>query len=319
MSAMSPSNHTGTSPSFFILVGIPGKEELHLWISIPFFLMYLVALSGNSGLLLIIATERSLHQPMYLFLSLLAGADLMLTTTTVPKMLDIFWADAGEIPFAACIAQTSLLVFLFVSESAVLLAMAFDRYVAICRPLRYTMVLTPRLMVWMGVAGVVRSCCTAIPFAFLLKRLPYCKTNVIPHTYCEHMAVAALSCGDITANNIYGLAVSLLSTGLDVVLIAVSYVLILRSIFRMPSRDARGKALSTCGSHVCVILMFYTPAYFTILAHRFGQNIPRYVHILLANMYLLLPPMLNPIIYGVKTKEIREQAVLLFSQIGKRC
>ncbi|CAI5773839.1 olfactory receptor 52B2-like [Podarcis lilfordi] len=295
MSAMSPSNHTGTSPSFFILVGIPGQEDLHLWISIPFFLMYLVALSGNSGLLLIIATERSLHQPMYLFLSLLAGAHLMLTTTTVPKMLDIFWADAGEIPFAACIAQTSLLIFLFVSEL-----------------LRYATVLMPPLMVRMGVAGVV-------PFAFLLKRLPYCETNVIPHMYCEHMAVAALSCGDITANNIYRLAVSPLSTGLDVVLIAVSYVLILRSIFRMPSRDARGKALSTCGSHVCIILMFYIPAYFTILAHRFGQNIPRYVHILLANVYLLLPPMLNPIIYGVKTKEIWEQAVLLFSQIGKRC
>uniref|UniRef100_A0A8D0GDR3 Olfactory receptor n=1 Tax=Sphenodon punctatus TaxID=8508 RepID=A0A8D0GDR3_SPHPU len=314
---MSAVNHTSFTPSVFILIGIPGKEDLHVWIAIPFCLMYLVALSGNSGLIFIVITERRLHKPMYIFLSLLAVTDLMLSTVTVPKMLSIFWFNDREIAFAACLTQMFFLYFIFVAESAILLAMAFDRYVAVCNPLRYATVLTHSRIVKIGLAALARSFSTALPFMFLLKRLPYCRGNVLSHTYCEHMAIATLACADITANNVYGLAISLLTTGLDAVLIAVSYTLILRAVFKLPSRDARHKALGTCGCHVCVILMFYTPAYFTVLAHRFGRNIPHYVHILLANIYLLVPPMLNPIIYGVKTKEIRERATFVFSQVGK--
>ncbi|EOA92723.1 Olfactory receptor 51E2, partial [Anas platyrhynchos] len=124
------------------LAGIPGMEKSHIWISIPFCSMYLAALLGNGALLFIVSTERSLHQPMYLLLSMLAVTDLMLSTTTVPKMLALFWFSAGEISFSACLTQVFFLHFASSAESMILLAMAFDRFVAICYPLRYAAVLT---------------------------------------------------------------------------------------------------------------------------------------------------------------------------------
>uniref|UniRef100_A0A8C8RF68 Olfactory receptor n=1 Tax=Pelusios castaneus TaxID=367368 RepID=A0A8C8RF68_9SAUR len=309
---MSDDNHTFFAPETYILTGIPGLEESHIWISIPFCLMYVVALLGNSLLLFIILTERSLHEPMYLFLCMLATADLLLSTTTVPKMLATFWFRAGEISFDACLTQMFFIHVIFIAESAILLAMAFDRYIAICDPLRYTTVLTKSVIGKIGLAAITRSVCIIFPVIFLVKRLTFCRTNLLPHTYCEHMGIARLACADITVNVWYGVAVAILAIGLDAVLIAVSYTLILRAIFQLPSKDARLKALRTCGSHICVIVMFYTPAFFSFFAHRFGHNIPGYIHILLANLYVLIPPMLNPIIYGVKTKEILKRVISLF-------
>ncbi|NXN76684.1 O52B2 protein, partial [Himantopus himantopus] len=310
---MPPFNLTGLTPATFILAGIPGMEELHIWISIPFCSMYLAALLGNGVLLFVIRTERSLHQPMYLFLSMLAVTDLMLSTTTVPKMLALFWFSAREISFSACLTQMFFLHFSFSAESVILLAMAFDRFVAICHPLRYAAVLTPSALVKTGLVALLRSFCIIFPCIFLLKRLPFCGHNIIPHTYCEHMGIARLACADISINILYGLAVPFAAVVVDVVLIAVSYVLILLALFRLPSRTARHKAFNTCSSHVCVILLFYIPAFFTVLTHRFGREIPHHVHILLANLYVLFPPLLNPVVYGVQTQQIKEKVVKMFS------
>ncbi|NXT54307.1 O52B2 protein, partial [Pluvianellus socialis] len=309
---MPPINLTSLMPATFILAGIPGMEKLHVWISIPFCSTYLAALLGNGVLLFVIRTERSLHQPMYLFLSMLAIADLMLSTTTVPRMLALFWFGAGEISFGACLTQMFLLHFSFSAESVILLAMAFDRFVAICYPLWYGAVLTPSAIVKTGLVALLRSFCIIFPCIFLLKRLPFCGHNVIPHTYCEHMGIARLACADISVNVVYGLAVPFAAIVLDVVLIVVSYVLILLALFRLPSRTARHKAFNTCVSHVCVILLFYIPAFFTVLTHRFGREIPRHIHILLANLYVLFPPLLNPVVYGVRTQQIKEKVVKVF-------
>ncbi|KFP43282.1 Olfactory receptor 52B2, partial [Chlamydotis macqueenii] len=276
-------------PATFILAGIPGMENSHAWISIPFCSMYLAALLGNGLVLFVIRTERSLHQPMYLFLSMLATADLVLSTTTVPKMLALFWFSAREISFRACLTQMFFLHFSFSAESVILLAMAFDRFVAICYPLRYATVLTQSAVVKTGLVALLRSFCIIFPCIFLLKRLPFCGHNVIPHTYCEHMGIARLACADISANILYGLAVPFASIVADVVLITVSYIFILLALFRLPSQTARHKAFNTCCSHVCVILLFYIPAFFTVLTHRFGREIPGHIHILLANLYVLFP------------------------------
>ncbi|EFB19566.1 hypothetical protein PANDA_018607, partial [Ailuropoda melanoleuca] len=309
---MATLNYNGTSHSFFILLGIPGLEDQHTWISLPFFISYLVAVLGNSLLVFVIITERSLHEPRYLFLCMLAVADLILSTTTVPKALAIFWFQAGEISLDGCLTQIFFIHATFIAESGILLAMAFDRYVAICDPLRYTAVLSYAVILRVGLAVVLRSFSVILPDVFLVKRLPFCHSNVLPHTYCEHMAVAKFACADIRVNVWYGLSVLLSTVVLDALLILVSYTLILNAVFHLPSRGARQKALSTCGSHLGVISMFYLPGIFTIITQRFGHHVPLHTHILLANICMLAPPMLNPIIYGVKTKQIRERVVSTF-------
>uniref|UniRef100_A0A670HTL2 G-protein coupled receptors family 1 profile domain-containing protein n=1 Tax=Podarcis muralis TaxID=64176 RepID=A0A670HTL2_PODMU len=279
---MLASNWTLLHPSTFILVGIPGLQDVQIWISIPFCCLYILTLLGNCLLLVVVKREPSLHEPMYLFLCMLAGADLVVTTTIVPKILSIFWFGHGSIHINGCLAQIFLLHSFSTMESGFILAMAFDRYMAICNP-----------------------------HPFLLKWLPYCRGNVILHTYCEFMALMKLTCVDTGAERAYSLLVAFLTGGLDLVLIIVSYILIFQAVFQLPSKEARVKSLGTCGSHACVILVFYTPAFFSFLTHRFG-HVAAHVHILVANIYLLLPPMMNPIIYGVRTKRIQQGLFKIF-------
>ncbi|XP_006173678.2 olfactory receptor 52B4 [Camelus ferus] len=309
---MAALNHTGVSHTVFHLLGIPGLEDQHMWISIPFFISYTIALLGNSLLICIILTKRSLCEPMYLFLCMLAGADLVLSTCTVPQTLAIFWLRAGEISLDRCITQVFFLSSTFISESGILLVMAFDRYIAICYPLRYTTILTHALIGKIGVTIFLRSYSTILPIVFLLKRLNFCWSNILPNTACEHIVLAHVSCDDIRVNIWYGFFVLMSTLVIDVVLIFISYVLILRAVFCIPTRDARHKALNTCGAHICVIILFYAPGIFSVLTQRFGHNISPHIHVLLAIVYILAPPMLNPIIYGVKTKQIRDQVVRVF-------
>ncbi|CAI5773713.1 olfactory receptor 52K1-like [Podarcis lilfordi] len=145
-----------------------------------------------------------------------------------------------------------------------------------------------------------------------LLRLPYCRSHVIAHCYCEHMAVVRLACAHTRFNNIYGIIVALFVVVLDLTFIGLSYTKILQTVLSLASKEEQLKAFSTCISHLCAILVFYTPVVLSSVIHRFGHHVAPYIHILLANFYLLFPPMMNPIIYGVKTKQIRDRALLLF-------
>ncbi|CAM5072728.1 unnamed protein product, partial [Natator depressus] len=315
--SMSDSNTTDfTNPSTFILLGIPGLEAAHVWISIPFCAMYTIAVLGNVTILFIVKRETSLHGPMYYFLCMLVITDLVLSTSTLPKTLSIFWFNSREIDFRACLTQLYFIHCFSGMESGIFVAMALDRYVAICDPLRHSTNLASPVVAKIGLAVVLRSCMLVLPYPFLASQWPYCRTNIIPHTYCEHIAVVKLACGDIRISSYYSLSMGFAVMGLDVFSIAVSYTQILRAIFSLRTKDTQLKAFGTCGSHLCAILAFYIPRLFSSLTSRFGENVPLHFHVLMANVYLLLPPMLNPIIYGVRTKQIRDRLFSLFTHKG---
>ncbi|XP_038271464.1 olfactory receptor 52K2-like [Dermochelys coriacea] len=314
---MSDFNTTSfTNPSTFILLGIPGLEAAHVWISIPFCTMCISAILGNFSILFIVKTEPSLHGPMYYFLCMLDVTDLVLYTSTMPKMLAIFWFNSREIDFIACLTQMYFILISSVLESGILVAMALDRYVAICHPLRHSTILTNPLVAKIGLAVVLRGIMVTLPFPILVRQWPYCRTNVIPEPYCTHIALVNLACADTRVSSYYGLFVLFFVMGLDGIFIAVSYTQILRAIFILPTKDARLKTLGTCGSHLFVILAFYIPGLIMSLMHRFSQNMPLHFHVLIGNMYHLMPPMLNPIIYGVRTKQIRDRLLRLFTHKG---
>ncbi|KAM5124966.1 olfactory receptor 52Z1P-like [Mantella aurantiaca] len=308
-------NATSFHPDYFLLIGIPGLEDSHLLISIPFSIMYVLSLMGNSMLILIISSSEGLHQPMYIFLAMLAFSDVILSSSTVPKTLSIFWFASHEISFIGCLTEVFFVHFAFVMESAILLFMAYDRYRAICHPLTYVTTLTSSFIVKAAMLAVFRSFCMIAPLDFLLHRLPFQQSNVIEHTYCEHMSVGKLASADILVNVVYGLIVAASSSGVDMILIVISYVVIVRSVLRLPSSAARFKAFNTCVSHICVIILFYIPAFFSFIAHRVGHKyISLQFHIIFANLYVLVPPMMNPIIYGIRTREIRERTFIIFSR-----
>ncbi|KAM9170889.1 olfactory receptor 52N4-like [Pangshura tecta] len=300
-------NLTPSDPSTFILMGIPGVEAAHVWISILFSMFYIIGLLGNITVLYVVGKEQSLHKPMYLLICMLALTDISTSTSVVPKALCIFWFNLKDITVGGCLTQMFLLHTSSVMHSAVLVIMAFDRYVAICNPLRYTTILTNARIAKLGLMGLIKAVLFILPELLLLIKLPFCANRFIPNTHCEHVAVAKMSCGDNKANRTYGLIIAVLVIGFDLVLIVLSYSLIIRAVLRISSKKAHQKALNTCIAHICVILTSYTPSIFSSLTHRFGQGISPHIHIILSNLYFLIPPLLNPIIYGVKTKELRDR------------
>nr|XP_006117240.1 olfactory receptor 52E4-like [Pelodiscus sinensis] len=310
---MSYSNATKfTNPSTFILLVIPGLEAAYVWLSIPFCAIYAIALFGNFIILFIVKFEPSLHEPMYYFLCMLAIIDLVLSTSTLPKMLSIFWFNSREIDFRACLTQLYFLHCFAVMESGIFMAMALDRYVAICHPLRHSIILRNPVVAKISLAVILRGSIIILPYPFLVRRLQYCRTNIIPHTHCEHIYMVKLACGDISISNYYGLFVQFCGKWVDMIFIAMSYFEILRAIFKLPTKDAWLKTFGTCGSHLCAILAFYIPSFFSSFTQRFGQNLPLHFQVLIANVYLLIPPMLNPIIYGVRTRQIRQRLLRFF-------
>ncbi|NWI11318.1 O52K1 protein, partial [Crypturellus soui] len=311
MSAPNPSNISSLP---FLLVGIPGLETLHVWLSIPFCFMYIVTLLGNCTVLLTVRLDASLHEPRYYFMSMLAAIDLVFPTAVVPKMLGVFWFNAREISFEGCFIQMFFIHTFTAVESGVLLAMSLDRYVAICNPLRYPTVLTTARATQMGLLSLGRGIAVMVPLMCLLASLPYCKTRVVPHSYCEHVAVVGLACADPSASNLYSVIVATLLVGSDSVFIAFSYTTILRTASRL-SKEARLKALSTCGSHIAIILLFYAGGLLSMYLQMFSRDLAPHIQVLLADFYLTVPSMLNPLIYGIKTKQIREQMVKLLEQL----
>lgn len=306
--------NTTQDPFYFILTGIPGFEAHHIWISIPFCCLYTISIMGNTTILTVICTEPSLVQPMYLFLSMLALTDLGLTLSTLPTVMQLLWFNNQIISFEGCFAQLFFLHTFSFMESSVLLAMSFDRYVAICRPLHYATTLTNSVVGRIGLAILCRCVLAVLPSLFLLKRLPFCRSHLLSHSYCLHQDMIRLVCADIRVNNWYAFAVVLLIIVMDPLLIALSYTFILKSILCTASWTERLRALNNCLSHMLAVLVLYVPMVGVSMTHRFAKHAPPLVHVIVANIYLLAPPVMNPIIYSVKTKQIHQGIFRLISQ-----
>ncbi|XP_007533464.1 olfactory receptor 51F2 [Erinaceus europaeus] len=307
-------NNTNFRPLFFFLTGIPGLRAAQVWISIPFCLLYAIALTGNSMVLFVILREQSLHEPMYYFLSMLSATDLSLSLCTLSTTLGVFWFEAREINLNACIAQMFFLHGFTFMESGVLLAMAFDRFVAICNPLRYTTVLTHARIAQIGMSMLIRNVAVMLPVVLFVRRLSFCRSMILSHSYCYHVDLIQLSCTDNRINSILGLIALFSTTGFDCPCILLSYVLIIRSVLNIASSEGRQKAFNTCISHISAVAIFYIPLISLSLVHRYGHSAPPFVHTIMANVFLLIPPVLNPIIYSVKTKQIRKAVVKILTQ-----
>ncbi|KAG8453203.1 hypothetical protein GDO86_004865 [Hymenochirus boettgeri] len=304
--------NTSNCSHSFILSGITGLENFYFLIGLTLLIMYLVAIFGNIIIIYIIKMETYLHEPMYIFLSMLSAIDLLLANTTMPRMLGIFWFGSTEVWFDSCLVQVFFILFLSALESGILVAMAVDRYVAICHPLRYSSFFTSRTILKLGLLILVRGAVFTIPFPLLIKRLPFCNGKVLTHSFCIHQEIMKLSSADYTVNIVYGLFVILCIMGIDSLFIALSYILIIRAVVDHVE-EASLKAFSTCAAHICAVLVYYVPLIGLSVVHRFGiSEVAPNLHIHFGNIYLLVPPVINPIVYGIKTKEIRSKVIKIF-------
>ncbi|XP_008562110.1 PREDICTED: olfactory receptor 51B5-like [Galeopterus variegatus] len=296
----------------FLLTGFPGLETFHPCISTSFFVIYVSILLGNSTLLFLIREDRTLHEPMYYFLAILAATDLGMTLTTMPTVLGVLWLDHRKISQSSCFFQSYLIHSFSIVESGVLLIMAYDRFIAIRNPLRYTSILTNMKVIKIGLGVLMRGFLLIIPIIITLSGFPYCRSHILSHAFCLHQDVIKLACADITFNRLYPIALVSLTGFLDSVLILVSYILILKTVMGIASEE-RAKALNTCVSHICCVLVSYVTVIGFSMIHQFGKQVPHIVHLIMSYVCFLFPPLMNPIIYSIKTKQIQNGILHLFT------
>ncbi|XP_037695585.1 olfactory receptor 56B1-like [Choloepus didactylus] len=298
------SNSSKFQVSEFILMGFPGIHRWQHWLSLPFALLYLLAIGANILILITICQDSTLQKPMYHFLGILSVVDMGLATTIMPRILAIFWFDAKVITLPECFAQIYAIHCFLGMESGIFLCMAFDRYVAICHPLRYPSVVTSALILKAILLMVLRNGLFVIPVPVLAAQRNYCSKNEIEHCLCSNLGVTSLACDDRRPNSICQLVLAWLGMGSDLSLIILSYTLILCSVFRLNSAEAATKALSTCSSHLILILFFYTVVVVVSVTHL-AETQTTLIPVLLNVLHNIIPPALNPMVYALRTKELR--------------
>ncbi|NWZ88011.1 O52I1 protein, partial [Poecile atricapillus] len=291
-----------SSSSSFILVGVPGLEAFSTGLGILFCSAYIVSMVGNGAVLLVLGLDKALRAPSHCLLGMLAVIDVAMVTSVIPRLLSVLWLGSAEIGSVACFVQMFLVHSTTAGESGVLLAMAIDRYLAVCHPLRYRSILTGQAIVQLGLAIVLRALLCTVPLMALVTSLPYCGSRLVPHSYCEHLAVASLACAGPGPSGPYSVAWSSLIVGTDLAFIAVSYGMILSAVL---GKEPGWKALSTCGCHLCVVLLFYVPGIVSIYCQRFPGAVAAGTRVLLADLYLALPATLNPLVYSARSRQIR--------------
>ncbi|XP_068563110.1 olfactory receptor 52D1 [Cebidichthys violaceus] len=302
-----------SSHSTFVFRGFAALQKHRRLLALPFSASYLTALLGNGLLVYVIRRTESLHSPMYLLICTLCVVDVLVVTTIVPNMLLGLLFDWDRISLAGCLTQMFCTHFLSSLESTLLMAMALDRYAAICWPLRYTKLMDSSVFVKLMLFTLVRSGSIIATLVALAGSLRFCGSDVIRHCYCDHMALVSLACDGTEKNVVAGLAVIVCFVGVDIPLIFFSYMKILSAVLKAAAAgEERRKAFHTCGTHLIVMMCFYLVGSVTFLSHNLNIPIPTDVNTFMGLIYILFPATVNPIIYGVRTKEIRSGFFRLF-------
>eukprot|EP00075_Anas_platyrhynchos_P013741 XP_027302994.1 olfactory receptor 14C36-like [Anas platyrhynchos] len=285
----------------FLLLPFADTRELQLLHFALFLGIYLAALLGNGLILTAVACNHRLHTPMYFFLLNLALLDLGCISTTVPKaMANSLW-DSRAISYAGCVAQVFLFVFLISAEFSILTIMAYDRYVAICKPLHYGSLLGSRACAQMAAAAWGSGVLYALLHTASTFSLPLCQGNALDQFFCEIPQILKLSCTDSYLREVWVLLFS--ASSVCFVFILFSYVHIFRAVLRMPSDQGRHKAFSTCLPHLFVVSLFISAALFAYLKHP-SISSPS-LNLVMAVLYSVMPPTLNPLIYSMRNKELK--------------
>ncbi|XP_021074014.1 olfactory receptor 24-like [Mus pahari] len=287
----------------FILMGLSSDPEKRQPLFNIFLALYLLGLLGNLLLLLAIGTDVHLHTPMYFFLSQLSLMDLCFITTTAPKTLESLWTGDGSISFFGCLTQFYFFAVFVDMDNLLLAVMAIDRYAAICHPLHYSVLMTPfRCGILVGGSWGVTNC-LSLTHTLLLSPLYFRTNQEIPHFFCEFGPLLLLSCSDTHLNEI--LMIILVGViGISVVLCIVSsYGCIFYAVAKVPSAQGKRKALSTCSSHLSVLFLFYSTVFATYLKPISSSHSSE--EVVVAVMYTLVTPTLNPFIYSLRNKDVK--------------
>ncbi|XP_006877571.1 PREDICTED: olfactory receptor 7A10-like [Chrysochloris asiatica] len=292
-----------TQISEFILLGLSDEEELQSFLLGLFLSMYLITFIGNLLIILATITGSHLHTPMYLFLSNLSFVDICFTSTTVPKMLLNLHTHNKGITYQGCLTQIYFFILFAELDIFLLSIMAYDRFVAICHPLHYTVIMNPRLCGLLLLVSWTLSILDSLLRGLLVLRLSFCTNLEIPHFFCEINQVIQLACSDTLLNVIEMYAATGVMGIIPLTGIVFSYSQIVSSILRITSTRGKYKAFSTCGSHLSVVSLFYGTGLGVYLSSATTQN--SRASAIASVMYTIVTPMLNPFIYSLRNKDIK--------------
>ncbi|KFO21798.1 olfactory receptor 8H1 [Fukomys damarensis] len=291
----------------FILMGLTDSAETQLVLSVLFLLIYLITVLGNSGMILIIRLDSQLHTPMYFFLTHLSFLDLSYSSVITPKTLQNLVTSNKSISFLGCFTQMFFFIVFAAAECYLLSSMAYDRYVAICRPLNYPVIMSTRLCWSLLVVSYVIACLDSTVTVLCISRLDFCKSNVIQHFFCDTSPILALPCTDISKVEIFIFIAAGSNLVLSLITISGSYLSILSTILKINSTAGKKKAFSTCASHLLGVTIFYSTMIFTYLKPKTSYSLGR--DQVASVFYTIVIPMLNPLIYSLRNKEVKRAAL----------
>ncbi|XP_077003572.1 olfactory receptor 7A10-like [Tamandua tetradactyla] len=293
-----------TRVSEFILLGLSEDIEVQPLLFTLFLMMYLVTIIGNLLIILATISDVHLHTPMYFFLANLSFADICFTSTTVPKMLVNIQTETKTISYGNCLTQMYFCMVFGILDNCFLTVMAYDRYVAICHPLHYIVIMNPRLCGLLLLASWILSVLDSLLHGLMVLRLTFCTQLHISHFFCEFTQVIQLSCSETFLNDLVMYFATGILGGIPLTGILFSYTKIACSILRISSRGGKYKAFSTCGSHLSVVSLFYGTAFGVYLSSAATQNTR--ASTIASVMYTVVTPMLNPFIYSLRNKDLKD-------------